>query len=184
MARPNIGRAIDQEANLAERIRFERERREWSYEALAKRMTDEGCGINGSAIFKIEKGEPRRRITVDELVALSRVFETSVEDLLVPVAMVQSERAKELVAEILSHYKTIGDAVAKHVDVLVEFRRLEVDNPEVFEYVQFRLFTPPSEDDVVDLDDDDTMSDVQKAIFRLHAESMFHAKAIVEAERP
>lgn len=44
-------------------------------------MTDAGCPIQGSAIYKIEKADPPRRITVDELVAFATVFETSAVDL-------------------------------------------------------------------------------------------------------
>lgn len=59
---------------MALRIAREREMRGWSYERLATAMADVGCPIQGSAIYKIEKGEPRRRIAVNELAALSRVW--------------------------------------------------------------------------------------------------------------
>ncbi|MDP1876896.1 MAG: helix-turn-helix transcriptional regulator [Actinomycetota bacterium] len=62
----------------------ERESRGWTIEGLAKRMSDEGCAMTASAIFKIEKGDPPRRIVVDELVAFSRVFEVPVQELLLP----------------------------------------------------------------------------------------------------
>ena len=74
MPRPNQERDINAERILAERIRRERELRGWSYETLAKKMTDIGCSIQGSAIFKIEKGAPPRRITVNELAALSLIW--------------------------------------------------------------------------------------------------------------
>ena len=50
------------------------EQRGWSYTGLAQRMTAQGCAIDQSALYKIEKGNPRRRISVDELVALREVF--------------------------------------------------------------------------------------------------------------
>jgi transcriptional regulator with XRE-family HTH domain len=62
------------EATLAERIRIERNARGWSYDQLASAMTEVGCSIQPSAIFKIEKGDPPRRITVNEFVALSEVW--------------------------------------------------------------------------------------------------------------
>lgn len=74
MPRPNKGRTIPAESVLALRIAMERKARGWSYEQLADAMTEAGCPIQGSAIFKIEKGEPRRRIAVDELAALSLVW--------------------------------------------------------------------------------------------------------------
>ncbi|MDQ1738081.1 MAG: hypothetical protein QOH56_4332 [Pseudonocardiales bacterium] len=96
MPRPNRLRSLQSEANLARRIAFEREQRAWTYEGTAKRMTDAGCAIQASAIYKIEKGEPPRRISVDELVAFSKVFELDIEDLLVPVEIKLSKAATEL----------------------------------------------------------------------------------------
>jgi len=87
MPRPNKPRSIQAERALADRIAREREARGWSRESLAKRVTDVGCPIDATAIWKIEKGDPPRRIVVNELVALSRVFGTTfMEDLLVDSA--------------------------------------------------------------------------------------------------
>ena len=61
--------------NLARRVERERREREWSYETLAQRMTGAGCEISKAALYAIERGEPRRRITVDELLAFAAVFE-------------------------------------------------------------------------------------------------------------
>jgi transcriptional regulator with XRE-family HTH domain len=84
MPRPNAPRSIASEQNLARRIAYERERQGMSYAGLAQRMTEHGCAIDQSALYKIEKANPPRRITVDELVALAQVFETTVDDLLLP----------------------------------------------------------------------------------------------------
>ena len=97
MPRPNPLRSMASEDNLARRIAYERERREWTYEGLAQRMTDAGCPIQGSAIYKTEKGRPQRRITVDELVALARVFAVDVADLLTPVDLVGDREARQIV---------------------------------------------------------------------------------------
>jgi transcriptional regulator with XRE-family HTH domain len=74
MPRPNKPREVFAEDHVATRIARERASRGWSLEKLADAMTEAGCSIAPSAIYKIEQGEPRRRITVDELVALSKVF--------------------------------------------------------------------------------------------------------------
>ena len=74
MSRPNKQRTVGAEDVLASRIATERAARGWSYERIAQEMTAVGCPIQGSAIFKVEKGAPRRRVSVDELVALSRVW--------------------------------------------------------------------------------------------------------------
>ena len=92
----NQPRTIAAEEELALRIGYEREKRGMTYEGLAKRMTDAGCPINQSAIFKIEKAEPRRRITVNEIVALATVFGVTVNDLLLPRDLLEDMRAAKL----------------------------------------------------------------------------------------
>ncbi len=82
MPRPNIGRHVGSEEIAAQRIQQEREARGWTLESIARRMRDVGCPINTSAIHKIESGNPRRKPTVDDLVALSIVFDISVENLI------------------------------------------------------------------------------------------------------
>lgn len=74
MPRPNRNRTIPAEDALAARIIVERTARAWTYADLADAMTGVGCPIQASAIYKIEKGEPRRRVTVNELAALSEVW--------------------------------------------------------------------------------------------------------------
>jgi len=88
------------EENLARRVAYERERRGWSYEGTAARMTVVGCAVQGSAIYKIEKGSPRRRISVDELVAFANIFELELPDLLIPPELLADEQAI-LVARIM-----------------------------------------------------------------------------------
>lgn len=96
MPRPNKPRDIEAEEVLAERIQFEREQRGWNYESLARRMTGVGCPINQSAIYKIEQSQPRRRITVNELVAFAKVFETTVDQLILPRWIAEDAAAAKL----------------------------------------------------------------------------------------
>jgi transcriptional regulator with XRE-family HTH domain len=100
MPRPNRPRHIGGESSLADRIAFERESRKMSYDGLASRMEKAGCPINASAIYKIEKANPPRRITVDELVGFSRVFELPIEDLLLPAHVVKQSRLLKGLDEI------------------------------------------------------------------------------------
>lgn len=74
----------DAERNVAEQVQFERELRGWSTGELARRLTEAGCPISQSAIWRIENGEPRRKISVDELIGFSVVFDKKVENLLKP----------------------------------------------------------------------------------------------------
>lgn len=99
MSRPNRKRTIEGESNLAERVAQEREAAGLSYEKLAEKMTEAGCAIQGSALYKIEKGNPRRRVTVDELLAFSEVFDIPVDDLLTPVPLLKQRWAEKWLKE-------------------------------------------------------------------------------------
>lgn len=102
MPRPNRPRAVTHETVLARRLQHEREKRHMSYESLAQRMTQAGCSMQGSAIYKIEKGDPPRRITVNELVEFARIFGLDVPNLLLPPGLAARQEVRELVAELRS----------------------------------------------------------------------------------
>lgn len=68
---------------LAQRIEELRTKEGWSFADLSQRMADAGCPIERSSLQKIERGKPRRKITVNELVAFSVVFHMAIPDLLV-----------------------------------------------------------------------------------------------------
>lgn len=136
MPRPNLARSIASEAKLAKRIAHEREDRGLSYEGLAKLMTDAGCAIQGSAIYKIEKGDPPRRVTVDELVALARVFEAgSIDEMLTPVELVERRQAQKLIAELGAAGEMFSETIARMMRLLIQFNKLADRNSELFEYV-------------------------------------------------
>ena len=136
MARPNKPRLIGTERALARRIAWERESRGWTYEGMAGRMTAAGCAIQASALYKIEKGTPRRRITVDELVAIAVVFEVDIPDLLLPVevalhhdiALIASAQAEA--SQVLR--EAINQAIAATKELFDLYRRAEAeDNHEL-----------------------------------------------------
>ena len=129
MPRPNPARDVLAEEHLALRIRLECQRRDMSYAGLAKRMTDAGCPINQSALYKIEQGQPRRRITVDELVALAKVFETSVEDLLTDPMLVAARTVVPLIVEWQQLQR-------RQDDVRDRIRALAAESPEIAQAVQ------------------------------------------------
>ncbi|MGW8451015.1 helix-turn-helix transcriptional regulator [Streptomyces niveus] len=70
------------EGNTAARVALEREVSGWSTIELAERVTKAGVKMNQTAIWRIENGEPRRRINLDEALALSRVFDLPLEELM------------------------------------------------------------------------------------------------------
>ncbi len=150
MARPNRPRSIKGESNLAQRIQREREYRGLSYEALAKAMTDAGCSIQGSAIYKIEKGDPPRRITVDELIALARVFEVDVEDLLTPVEVLRTQRGKQLLKEIEEGDRVLIDALRRLTNAYLEYFDLAAYEPDLREYVHNHRFRESVADEAIE----------------------------------
>lgn len=135
MSRPNRARSIGDEANLALRMARERKAAGLSYEGLAKLMTDAGCGVQGSAIYKIEKGDPPRRVAVNELVALATVLGKSVDDLLTPIEVLDNQRAKELVKELDDTATALMEDVTRVVRVYREWLQLAQVEPELFSYV-------------------------------------------------
>jgi transcriptional regulator with XRE-family HTH domain len=136
MSRLNPQRSIGGEDNLARRIERERTARGWSYETLAKKMTDAGCSIQGSAIYKIEKADPPRRITVDELMALATVFGKSIENLLTPIEALDQARAKQLLVDLDEADKDLSMAVFMVHALHEKLFELASDDPELFEYVK------------------------------------------------
>lgn len=136
MPRPSRTTSSGAEANLARRVKYEREKRGLSYEALAKAMTDAGCKIQGSAIYKIEKADPPRRITVDELTAFADVFETSVSDLLTDMDLIEQKRAQELIENIQDCQRSMGTlAVNVFNSVSALYDLAFADNADLYEYV-------------------------------------------------
>lgn len=141
MARPNRRRSIEGESNLARRIQREREYRGMSYEALAKAMTSAGCSIQASAIFKIEKGDPPRRITVDELVAFADVFEVEIDDLLTPVEVLRTQRGKKILQEIDDADGAFIEAVGRLMNGYSEYFDLAAYEPDMREYIDNHRFS-------------------------------------------
>jgi transcriptional regulator with XRE-family HTH domain len=124
MPRPNQPRTLGTERTLARRVRWEREGKGMTYEGLAGRMAAAGCAIQPSALYKIEKNDPPRRITVDELVALAQVFEVSIPELLLPHEVVADRDLRRLLeswrdARLKEVAATAGlvDYVTAHPDV-------------------------------------------------------------------
>ncbi len=142
MPRPNRTRDVLAEEHLAQRVQAERERRGWTNEGLAKRMADIGCPMSGSAIYKIEKGEPRRRIVVDELVAFSRVFQIPLTEILIPPDVAISAEFARLLDEWAQAELDSRAAEARATDVfatLTDLVRAELDGGADIEWTLARL---------------------------------------------
>jgi transcriptional regulator with XRE-family HTH domain len=65
----------------AQRVRDERERNGWSQGELARRVTEAGVPMQQQAVWKIENGDPPRKISYSEAIALCRVFDLDLDEL-------------------------------------------------------------------------------------------------------
>lgn len=130
MPRPNRPRSVQAEAHLARRILLEREGRGWTYDGLAERMTKSGCPVDPSAIYKIEKGKPPRRIVVDELVAFAQVFGVPVEDLLLPPELAAQKQLTELVIDWTAAGYEIDTATTKQNETWAAIQDYVAAHPE------------------------------------------------------
>jgi hypothetical protein len=79
-------------------------------------MTDAGCAIDQSALYKIEKGNPRRHIQVDELIAFSKVFAVPIDELLEAPELYAKKRA----LAALKQYRQAQAAYYAALDELAE----------------------------------------------------------------
>lgn len=134
MPRKTEGRTVGGEANLAERVRVERERKGWSYERLAEQMKAAGCPTQSAAMFRIEKGDPPRRITVDELIAFARVFGTTEADLLKPVELIRKELAQDAVEALSQADERLAEAVLAEAHAWSTWQRLADEDDELSEF--------------------------------------------------
>lgn len=131
MPRPNRARSLENEENLAKRIAMEREERGMSYEGLARRMSDAGCATHASALYKIEKGSPPRRVTVSELIALAAVFETSIEDLLMPPELRVSQQAREVLHALTAANESLSSGVRHLSGIVEQLRQISNQSPDL-----------------------------------------------------
>lgn len=113
------------EEALARRIRDERMKRGLSQEKLARAVEEFiGPGFPQSAVSKIEQDHNRRSITVDEAIALAKVFEIPLEDLLLPPAVELDERLAVLLGDAgraRTHIERALRAYEDELKALLEF---------------------------------------------------------------
>lgn len=119
------------EEALARRITYERDRRGWSPGGLAALMTKAGYPLNQSSVWKIENGQPRRKITVDEMIGFSKVFEIPIDELLRPAgAWVRDE----IIAAVGVVVQILEDREAGHAPLVEGLERV-LDSFEEFDFL-------------------------------------------------
>jgi hypothetical protein len=97
-------------------------------------MTKAGCPMNQSSIWKIENGEPRRKITVDEAIAFAKVFEKTLEQLLTPPDLIAqtaaAERALDLLGQYEERFEAAAIALARCDETAAELEEVLAGHPE------------------------------------------------------
>src|SRR5690348_7096 len=125
------------EVNLARRIEHLRRDRKWSYETLAKEMSNAGCEITKAALHSIEQGDPPRRITVNELIALADIFTAgNIVELLKPQELIEHERAQELVKRAGDANRSLARLAVDAFELQLELFTLRGENEDLAEYVE------------------------------------------------
>ena len=140
--------ALVAEATVARRIRFERENRDWSPAKLAQQMTAAGYPLNQSAIWRIENGDPPRRVNLEEAVGFAKVFEMGLEDLITPVgAMATPELRRRLrnVLEATRAYQEAEAAAYRAVEALADYADSRPEQADVIKDISLSVLLSPDE---------------------------------------
>ncbi|MEV0163411.1 helix-turn-helix domain-containing protein [Nonomuraea fuscirosea] len=112
------------EENVAMRVAWEMRRRGWSQERMAQELTNAGCPTHQSAISKIVNPKPdgsRRVISVDEAIAMARVFGIPLEELPLPPEAAEGRDLHEF-SQTVAHEGR--KAKAQHAQFLLAWARL------------------------------------------------------------
>ncbi|MHA7153971.1 helix-turn-helix domain-containing protein [Arthrobacter sp. TMN-50] len=128
---PKSKRTLEVENGLAKKLAHMRMERGLTYEGLSQQMRAVGCDIHASGIQKTEKSG--RRITVEELVAYSLVFDCSLDSLLghrdqtvdVKAGMSNfgaARRLKKIQQLVDSEYRLTVDALRQQISESPELR--------------------------------------------------------------
>jgi transcriptional regulator with XRE-family HTH domain len=100
---PPQGVLLSGEANVAVRIKLEREARGWSTNALSDRLNEAGHEMNPSAVWRIENG--KRRINLDEAIGFAEVFGIDLRNLVGPPQLAAQARAMELIDAVVDAFR-------------------------------------------------------------------------------
>lgn len=122
--------------DVAERVRAERERRGWSYRDLAAAMAQNGGSASKDTLQRIEYGNPRPKIGVDQLVTFAKVFDLTVEELLAPAAWVRQRRVDAMVRQVQAAAEKFEQGIVELIDC---WRRLDWLASDEFEEVSRRV---------------------------------------------
>lgn len=129
---------VEPERHAANNIETLRNDLKLSYGELAKRMGQVGCPMDKSSLQKIEKGSPRRKISVNELVAFAEVFNVPVTSLIGGTADNEGDLAWRDLMNAESLANVLRVANAEYRGHVMDLQRLADRNPSFREQVNKR----------------------------------------------
>lgn len=122
-----MGKQSFVETQFRERVRRERERRDWSQAELAKLLQEKGIGsVYPTTVAKIEAGE--RAVRIDEATALADIFDVSVDALLGRSANFERDRLYAVQDAALQASAGVSAIATTLMNVFPELDGLEFDN--------------------------------------------------------
>ncbi|GHF62513.1 hypothetical protein GCM10010218_49980 [Streptomyces mashuensis] len=125
------GVLLSGEANVAVRIKLEREARGWSTNALSDRLNEAGFDMNPSAVWRIENG--KRRINLDEAIGFAEVFGLDLRNLVGPPQLAAQARAMELVDAVVDAFRETQRANAAFLKARDDLDAYLAEHPDVRE---------------------------------------------------
>lgn len=90
-------RTVNAEQVARQRIRVERRRRNWTEATLARHLTERGTPMTQSTISKIERGTPKRGISLDEAYSFAKAFGIGLDDLVIPPPYARDRKQARLI---------------------------------------------------------------------------------------
>jgi hypothetical protein len=138
------------EQNVAHRIRILREGQSnglrekpgWSQAELARRMTEAGCPMDRTAIWKIEnpdKPNGRRAITIGEMLTFAKVLKCSIIELLLPPEQLLDVEVWRLVMDSAEALNDVRWAWRKYHDALLTTQVNLMESPATVARVRTEL---------------------------------------------
>lgn len=141
MPRPNQPRSLGTERSVVQRIAMLCEERGWKYPELAERMTAAGCPIQTSALYKMEKGDPPRRVTLDEAAAFAEVFGITLDDIATPIQLIEQKAAADIASKMPAALLAYEKAVTDALQLYVGYGRLAARSPDLREFMDHQART-------------------------------------------
>jgi hypothetical protein len=128
---------IEAQRTLARRIRRELDRRHWSYAMLAQAMKQAGCDTASSSLQKTVTGWTNRNgerhyrpVTINEAVALSTVFNATLDDLLTDPDTVDQERVVVALETLEEAQTALAETTQRVLDAYVALFAHSLYGPE------------------------------------------------------